>query len=280
MQPAAPQADVREVARDARGTASRALDVRAVTDTTTVEGPSAYRAALQRLSSHQKTSKGAPAYSRFLNRRLGRHLAALAYALGLTPNQVTALSGLCTFSGIAAIPFAGDAPWHGLAVSAALLLGYGLDSADGQLARLRASGSPAGEWLDHVLDSAKAACIHLAVLLHLHARGIEDERLLVPLAFAVTGNVLFFAVILTGQLREHHAPRASPDGGAVAAPVLRSLLVLPTDYGVLCLVFLLLTVTPLFLWAYGLLLLGCVLFLGAALPTWYREMRALPGRAP
>ena len=249
-----------------------------MTGTTTVGSSSAYRAALQRLSAHQKTSKGAPAYSRFLNRRLGRHLAALAFALGLTPNQVTALSGLCTFSGIAAIPFAGGASWHGPAISAALVLGYGLDSADGQLARLRASGSPAGEWLDHVLDSAKAACIHLAVLLHLYGRGIEDERLLLPLAFAVTGNVLFFTVILTGQLREHYGSRAP--AGAVAAPVLRSLLVLPTDYGVLCLVFLVLTLTQLFLWAYGLLLLGCLLFLVAALPAWYREMRALPGRAP
>ncbi len=251
-----------------------------MTGTTAVEGQSAYRAALQRLSSHQKTSKGAPAYSRFLNRRLGRQLAAVAFALGLTPNQVTALSALCTFSGIVAIPFAGAHAWHGLAIAAALLLGYGLDSADGQLARLRASGSPAGEWLDHVLDSGKTASIHLAVLLHLHGRGIDDERLLLPLAFAVVGNVWFFAVILTGQLREHYASRVLAEKGDLPAPVLRSLLVLPTDYGVLCLVFLVLTATSLFLWAYGLLLLGCVLFLVAALPTWFREMRALPGRAP
>ena len=40
------------------------------------------------------------------------------------------------------------------------------------------------------------------------------------------------------------------------------------------------TATSVFLWAYGLLLLGCVLFLVAALPTWFREMRALPGRPP
>lgn len=238
------------------------------------EADGTYRDAVQRLSSHQKTSKGAPAYSRFVNRRLGRHFAAAAYAAGMTPNAVTGLSALCTFSAIAAIPFA-SAFLHGVAISLVLLLGYGLDSADGQLARLQSSGSPAGEWLDHVLDSAKTATIHLAVLLHLHARAVDDLLLLLPLAFAVVGNVWFFTVILTGQLRERHAPPRTAEPAGTPAPVLRSLLVLPTDYGLLCVVFLVLTLTPLFLWAYGLLLLGCVLFLVAALPTWFREMLAL-----
>ncbi len=247
-----------------------------MTDTAPADGDSAYRAALDRLALHQKTSKGAPAYSRFVNRRLGRQFAALAYAMGLTPNQVTFASAVCTFSAIAAIPFAGASMLHGVAISLALLLGYGLDSADGQLARLQGSGSPAGEWLDHVLDSAKTAAIHLAVLLHLHARDVDEALLLLPLAFAVVGNVWFFTVILTGQLRERHGPRPVSEPSGAPAPVLRSLLVLPTDYGLLCVVFLVLPQTSLFLWAYGLLLVGCVLFLAAALPTWFREMRALP----
>ena len=51
-----------------------------------------YREALHTLKSRQKSGKGAPAYSRFVNRRLGRYLAAAAYQAGLTPNAVTALS--------------------------------------------------------------------------------------------------------------------------------------------------------------------------------------------
>lgn len=247
----------------------------AVNRTASAQGDGGYRDAVQRLSSHQKTSKGAPAYSRFVNRRLGRQFAALAYAMGLAPNQVTFLSALCTFSAIAGIPFASTF-LHGVTIGLVLLLGYGLDSADGQLARLQGSGSPAGEWLDHVLDSAKTASIHLAVLLHLHRQAVDDVVLLLPLAFAVVGNVWFFTVILTGQLRERHAPPPAAEPAGLPAPVLRSLLVLPTDYGLLCVVLLVLALTPLFLWAYGLLLLGCVLFLVAALPTWFREMRALP----
>lgn len=235
-----------------------------------------YADALSRLPAHQKTSKGAPAYSRFVNRRAGRRLAALSYAWGLTPNQVTMTSAVFTFSAIAGIAFGGGSLLNGVLVSAGLLFGYALDSADGQLARLRGGGSSAGEWLDHVLDSTKTATIHLAVLLHLARQDAvdDDSLLLLPLAFAVLANVWFFTVILTGQLRERHgtAPLAA---GAGRAPVLRSLLALPTDYGLLCLVFLVLSVTEVFLALYGLLLLGTAAFLAAALPTWFRELQAL-----
>ena len=56
----------------------------------------------------------------------------------------------------------------GVVVSLLLILGYALDSADGQLARLLGGGTPEGEWLDHVIDSAKLATIHLAVLVSLY----------------------------------------------------------------------------------------------------------------
>lgn len=247
-----------------------------MTRRSSIGGTSAYREALARLSSHQKTDKGAPAYSRFVNRRLGRRLAALAFALGMTPNQVTVVSSAFTVAAIVGIPFVGTSFLNGFLISAGLLLGYALDSADGQLARLRGGGSPAGEWLDHVLDSVKSATIHVAVLLHLVRREAVDEvLLLVPLLFSVVANVWFFTVILTGQLRERHGDTAAPPPGAVRAPVLRSLAALPTDYGLLCVVFVVLTITPVFLTLYGLLLAGTVLFLLAALPTWFREMQAL-----
>lgn len=238
-----------------------------------------YSDALLRLPAHQKTSKGAPAYSRFVNRRAGRRLAALSYAWGLTPNQVTALSAVFTFSAIVGIAVGDGSFLHGVLVSAGLLIGYALDSADGQLARLRGGGSSAGEWLDHVLDSTKTASIHLAVLLHLARQDdVDAPLLLLPLAFAVLANVWFFTVILTGQLRERHD--AAPRADAGRAPVLRSLLALPTDYGLLCLVFLLLSATEVFLGLYGLLLLGTAAFLAAALPTWYRELHALGKGVP
>jgi CDP-alcohol phosphatidyltransferase len=123
---------------------------------------------LRRLAGAQKGAVGAPAYSRFVNRPLGRLLAAVAFHAGLTPNVVTALSALCTGTGVvllATIP----AGWPaGLAVASCLVLGYGLDAADGQLARLRRGGSAAGEWLDHMVDAVKIASLHLALLVGLY----------------------------------------------------------------------------------------------------------------
>ena len=62
-----------------------------------------FRAGFDALKAAQKTSKGAPAYSRFVNRPFGRALAAIAYVLGRTPNQLTVLSAACTYSALAII---------------------------------------------------------------------------------------------------------------------------------------------------------------------------------
>ncbi|RYF39098.1 MAG: CDP-alcohol phosphatidyltransferase family protein, partial [Comamonadaceae bacterium] len=114
------------------------------------------RETLARLASAQKgAAKGAPAYSIWVNRRVGRLLAVIAYRLGLTPNQVTAVSAVFTFTGIALIAFAPVSIWMGIAVWLLLALGYAWDSADGQVARLRGGGSLSGEWLDHFVDAVK-----------------------------------------------------------------------------------------------------------------------------
>jgi len=232
----------------------------------------AYAAARRRLSGHQKTTKGAPAYSRFVNRPLGRHLAALAYAAGRTPNQVTTLSAACTFSGIGIIALVRPGTGPAIAVAGLLTVGYALDSADGQLARLRGGGSPGGEWLDHVVDAAKTSALHAAVLVSFFRFfGVSDGLLLVPLLFMVTGSTWFFAVVLTDQLRRAR-PDDSSTGPASARPsLLRALLALPTDYGVLCLLFLLLGRGEVFVAAYSLMLAGQSVILVAALRAWFRE---------
>jgi hypothetical protein len=63
-------------------------------------------ATLRRLSGAQKGAAGAPAYSRFVNRRLGRFLAALAFHAGLTPNAVTGISAAFTATGIGVLALA------------------------------------------------------------------------------------------------------------------------------------------------------------------------------
>lgn len=236
-----------------------------------------------RLDTAQKGARGAPAYSRFVNRKMGRVLATASYRLGLTPNGVTAISAALTFSAIALLALAPPSAGMGIAVAAGLVLGYAFDSADGQLARLRGGGSLVGEWLDHMVDSVKVASLHLAVLIGLFRfTDLPGPWLLVPIGFSAVGSVLFFAMILNDQLRRRGgaAPRSTADG--TRAPVLRSLLVVPTDYGLLCLSFVLYGSPTLFFVAYALLFAATAGYLAAACVSWFREISALdaPVAAP
>ncbi|MFF1823065.1 CDP-alcohol phosphatidyltransferase family protein [Kribbella sp. NPDC058245] len=228
-----------------------------------------------RLSRAQKPSAGTPAYSRFVNRRIGRVFAATAFLAGRTPNQVSITSGLCSLAGIALIATVRPSFGLALAVTALLVLGYGLDSADGQLARLRGGGSPLGEWLDHMIDSVKIVLLHSAVLISFFRFDAFSNELLllVPLAYVCLSSVLFFGLILIDQLRHRHGDVQKPNQRGDS--VLKSLLIAPTDYGVLCLVFLAFGNPSLFVVLYGALLAINLLFLGAAVVKWYREMAAL-----
>lgn len=233
-----------------------------------------FGSALRELSSAQKTSKGVSLYSRYVNRPFGRILAAAAFGAGLTPNQVTLISGAFTFSAIGAV--AAVRPSHALALGVylALVVGFALDSADGQLARLRRAGSPAGEWLDHVLDCAKMLAVHMAVLVSFHRfSGPGDERLLlVPVVFQFAAVMVFFGGILTEQLKRRAEAGAVTPAPASAA---RSLALLPADYGVFCVVFLFLGNRDLFLVLYSALAAVHVLFLAAFLVKWFRELSRL-----
>ena len=234
------------------------------------------RETLRRLGAAQKGAQGAPAYGRFVNRKLGRVFAALAFHAGLTPNAVTAISAVFTGTGIALLALVSPSWGMGLAVSACLALGYALDAADGQLARLRGGGSPAGEWLDHMVDAAKIASLHVAVLIGLYRSGtVQDEFLLVPLGFSVVSVVLFFAMLLNEAMRSQHGAVARAARTAGRPGSLRFLVVAPTDYGVLCLVFVLLGATDVFLVVYGALFTATALYLALASLTWFKEMGGL-----
>jgi phosphatidylglycerophosphate synthase len=251
-----------------------------MTKVAVTEGPGApagFTAALRQLQRAQKSKRGAPAYSLYINRPLGRVLAAAAYGTRLTPNQVTAISAVFTFSGLAVLALAPAVPLVGLLVAVLLVLGYALDSADGQLARLTGGGSLSGEWLDHTVDSIKVVAFHLVVLVTLQRNFDLDLRwLLVPLAFAVASSVHFFGMILVDLFRRLRA--AEPGGPPTTLPApsrLTSLLKVPTDYGVLCLAMLLLGFPGPFLTVYTVLAAAMVGYTALVLGKWGRDIAHL-----
>lgn len=241
-----------------------------------------FGAALSSLAAAQKSSKGAPAYSRFVNRPLGRVFAAVSYVIGLTPNHVTLVSAVFTFSAIALIALVTPSIGVAVAVAACLVIGYALDAADGQLARLRGGGSVSGEWLDHTVDAFKVGVLHLAVLVSwFRFEGEEGAWLLVPLGFQAVATVQFFSILLVDQLRRAHRGTTKSfmkkDG---SSSTLYSLTVVPTDYGLLCVVLGLMFANELFRGVYTFLLVCNAGFLSLALPKWYREVSEFGTGAP
>lgn len=230
----------------------------------------------RRLAASQKGhARGAPGYSVYVNRRIGRFFAAAAFRRGWTPNQVTAVSALHTFAGIALLVALPVHWWSGVLVSLLLVIGYALDSADGQVARLRGGGSLAGEWLDHFVDALKIAVLHLAVLvaLWLHTPHRDSLWLLVPLVFSVVGVVTFFGMLLNDLLKGKVGISSTHVRGG--GTFWRSMLLLPTDFGLLCVVFVLWGWTTGFLWGYAALALANAAFLALAAAKWFREIRAI-----
>ena len=240
-----------------------------------------YLETLRSMAAAQKrAAPGAPAYSLFINRRLGRHLAAASHLLGMTPNGVSAVSAAFTFSGILVLAVATPSWPAAAAVSLCLAAGYAFDSADGQLARLRGGGSLAGEWLDHFLDSIKLSCLHLAVALWaFRLSDLPPGWLLVPLGFTVVANVSFFSMILNDQLKAGHALRTGLPVAAGTGSLHRSLILIPTDYGFLCLLFLLTALPEVFVPAYTAVFVLNFCHLALAAPKWFRDMSRLEARS-
>ncbi|MFF2324489.1 MULTISPECIES: CDP-alcohol phosphatidyltransferase family protein [unclassified Streptomyces] len=232
---------------------------------------------LRELRGAQKTAKGVSLYSRYVNRPAGRVLAAGAYRIGLTPNHVTLISAAFTFSAVAAVALVRPSWWLAGTVYAGLVIGFALDSADGQLARLTGTGGPDGEWLDHVVDCAKMILVHTAVLVSFRRFFTlpGEGWLLLPLGFLFAAVLTFCAGLLREQLGR--AAASPTQGGSATAPVsrVRAVALLPADYGVFCLVFLLLGDRTAFRFGYAVLAAVHALFLVAFLVKWFRELKAL-----
>ena len=229
-------------------------------------------AAYEALTKAQKPPRGVSLYSRYINRRLGRLLAALSASLGLSPNAVTAISGLLTVAAITLVATMAPSLWLGVTVALLLVLGFALDAADGQLARLLGRGSPAGEWLDHVVDAGKSVALHAAVLICAYRHfEVGTAWLLLPIGYQVVAVVVFAA----GTLREllgRGAPGAAPPA---TRPWWSAVALLPLDAGVLALAFVTLAWPQVFLVVYSALFLANLLMGSILLLKWMRELNVL-----
>lgn len=229
---------------------------------------------ISELARSQKSAVGVSLYSRWVNRPLGRPLAAVAVRLGVSADGVTAASA--AVSGLALVALCTWPPSFALGVVVALLLvlGFALDSADGQVARYTGTGSAAGEWLDHVVDAGKHVAVHGAVLIAWFRFELvpSDRWLLVPLAYQMVAVVVFAAGTLEPLLR-----RASGTPAPRTPSTVRALALLPADFGILAGAFLLWGAPAAFRVVYTALLVLTTLVGAALLVRWSRALRARQG---
>jgi phosphatidylglycerophosphate synthase len=224
------------------------------------------RQSIDLLRSHQKPPRGVSVYTRYVNRPWGRALAAVLDRIGLTPNLVTVLSGICSLSAVAMIAIVRPSPGIGLVVAFLLALGFALDSADGQLARLQGTGGRSGEFLDHMLDCLVKLTLHLAVLIAWVSLEVPRRWLLIPIGFQIAAVLLFFGGTLVAVLYTRPAEQA-----AAPHPV-RSWLLLPVDHGAVCWAFVLWGFLPAFAVVYTALFVAHVVMLLALSVVWFREL--------
>ncbi|MFJ2617872.1 CDP-alcohol phosphatidyltransferase family protein [Glutamicibacter sp. NPDC087344] len=204
-----------------------------------------------------------------MNRRAARVFAAAAVSSGIGPNTVTVLSACSSFVGLVLLVVLPQSWGTGVLVASLLALGYIMDSADGQVARTTGKGSPAGEWLDHVVDAVRTPALHLAVFIGFERWFNFDPWLsYLPLVFALVAVGHFTSQILAEQLtrqRVAQLPVASP-GVSSAEPhrkgALWSVLIIPADTGIMCWVFVLWGSPVLFAASYVLLFLFSLIFAG------------------
>jgi phosphatidylglycerophosphate synthase len=184
---------------------------------------------------------------------------------------VTAVSALCTVAGLIVLVLSPAGWFTGLAVAVLLVLGFALDSADGQVARLTGRGSLAGEWLDHVVDSGKMVAVHAAVLVAAATQGLLTGLwLLIPLAYMLVAVVLFSGMTIFELLRRTRPHPAEPPRSPSA---IRAVGLLPADYGILALAFLLWGASQIFFIVYAALGGLTALITVALLLKWFSVLK-------
>lgn len=225
--------------------------------------------ALDALSSAQKPAVGVPAYLRWINRPLGGRVAVEAAVIGATPNQLTAISAALGAAGVLVIALGADA-WSPVLGALLLLAGYVFDSADGQLSRIRRTGGPAGEWLDHVVDGVRSPLVHVAVAVHLFRVGASLWLVVAAVLFSVLVSAWFLSQLLAEKLLPRRRPSGDETPGLADALIRQ-----PQDPSTTYAVVALLGIPLLFAALYTLLFAWHLFTFGVSLARKYRQLRSL-----
>jgi phosphatidylglycerophosphate synthase len=127
-----------------------------------------------------------------VNEPLGAILAYAAYLVHLSPNQVTILSLLASTLGAAAYYYLPGTYSASLVLLLLFQVAYGLDCADGQLARRTNTCSSFGKWLDIAVDFAGTLTIPFAM----GAYGAAHSRGQLVACYFVGGLALAYAQVV------------------------------------------------------------------------------------
>jgi len=208
--------------------------------------------------SSRKRSGGV--YTRYVNRNAAMPLTWLLWKAGLAPNAVSLISFCLTHAALVILIAMGTTSTAAVIGYLLLVLGYVLDSCDGQLARVSGRTSKLGGWLDHSFDMVKLINLNLTLGYVMISTAIEMEAAL-ALPFTAAGlNLLsqpahYFVVCMKCQMFEssgasHDAATGGADGDGRAGFDVRRLAVLPilfmADYGIFIMIVLLLPWQELF----------------------------------
>ncbi len=222
-------------------------------------------------------NRGGGLFSEAVSQRLGAHISVFANKHRLAPTVLTVanlgLGCLVSFAVIAAAgPVAEGRVWAwpiGLLALLGWQIAYGLDCADGQLARVTGQTSPAGARIDVLCDVAAQIALVAALAATAEAQVPETPAWLLA-AFAGTWMVnLVTSVMQSG-------PQAASMVTSTSLPV--RVVKLVRDYGAVIFVAgLVLTLVPQWtIWLVGLFTLVNAAFLAASIAFSGRE--ALRGR--
>ena len=220
------------------------------------------------LAHSQKVPRMVPAYTLYVNRRLGRALAA-ACPNWVTPNGLTLLGSAVSYGALCLLWVIPVGSRTLLSVGILLVLAFALDSADGQLARLRRSWSVFGGWLDHVLDAGRTCLIHISVAAFFVRSDQSFGTLVVSAVFLVSAILPYTGMLIVDAARDK-GTMSKPN---MRATPVRSWVLLPTDYGILCALFLLTPWPRLFTAGYALLAVGSAIYCVAYMIKKVRELR-------